>query len=462
MTPTEDWRATHRALSEQDLRFREMALETPAFLARSSFQALEKNKDLLMFRLQPWLTFIGREKLEEFKRVSLGMADLLMSVPQRLFGGDPARLAAFYGLGPPVVAEILFTPPTGLETFVGRGDFIDTADGFKCIEFNFTPNLGGWETSILVGMHLSVPVTAAALAELGIEVRYTDTILRFFLHVLEDLDRKGLLLRGSELTFAFTTKHQPLGPTAPEVLYLNSEIARALAAAGRGDLRGQTVVCRYGDLTATPQGVFHDGKRVQAVLEFSSHVTPRPIYQCFKAGQLSLLNGPLEPVMSTKQNVALLSQHAGSDAFSREERAFIARHVPWTRLVVPGPTDFEGETSSSMEDLLIARQDRLVLKEASSSGGMGVVLGRSATAEQWRETVDKALARGGWVVQEILESLPYLYQSGDQGCSIHDVIWGPFVFAGSYAGAILRMQPKAGGGAVNLSLHATEGVLLEV
>jgi hypothetical protein len=65
-------------------------------------------------------------------------------------------------------------------------------------------------------------------------------------------------------------------------------------------------------------------------------------------------------------------------------------------------------------------------------------------------------------VQEIAESLPYLYQSGDYGCSIHDMVWGPFVFGERYGGVVLRMQPAAAGGPVNLNLSASEGIVLEV
>lgn len=461
MVEGNDWRATHRALSEQDLRYREIAASSPVLLDRASFPVLEENKELLKYRLQPWLTFLGPEKLAEFKRVSLGIFKLLESVPQRLFGKDMARLAEFYDLGSPLAAEILFSPPTGLEAIVSRGDFIDTAEGFKCIEFNFTPNLGGWETPILVSMHMSIPPTAAVLAELDIEVAYTDTMLALFRHLLAHCDSAGLL-KGGVATFAFVLNdHDPVEQMSTGNAYLLDELRKTLTIEGRGDLEGEIVVCRYRDLAVRREGVFLGAKRVHAVLEFCETATPIPIYRAFKAGQLVLLNGPMDPLLSTKRNVALLSQYAGSGAFDADERAFIERHVPWTRLVAPGTVEFEGEVSP-LTDLLIAQREKFVLKDAGSSGGKGVVIGRFSPAEEWRKSLDEALASNRWVVQQHQESLPYLYQSGRYGCSVHDVIWGPFVFGDKYAGAILRMQPKADGGAVNLSLHATEGIILEV
>ena len=103
-----------------------------------------------------------------------------------------------------------------------------------------------------------------------------------------------------------------------------------------------------------------------------------------------------------------------------------------------------------------------MLKKGSGYGGSGVVLGRFASLERCREALAAALLEGNWVMHETLESLPYLYQSGAYGCSIHDVIWGLFVFGERYGGVVLRMQPVAAGGPVNLTLQATEGIVLEV
>jgi hypothetical protein len=58
--------------------------------------------------------------------------------------------------------------------------------------------------------------------------------------------------------------------------------------------------------------------------------------------------------------------------------------------------------------------------------------------------------------------VPYLYQCGEHGCDVHDVIWGPFYFGETYGGTILRMQPRKWDGPVNLSRQATEGIIFDV
>ena len=139
----------------------------------------------------------------------------------------------------------------------------------------------------------------------------------------------------------------------------------------------------------------------------------------------------------------------------------IERSVPWTRQLRPGYVTYRGEREF-LPDLLISRQERLVVKDARDWGGKGVALGRSTPKEAWECYVDNALDAGGWIVQEVLESRPYLYQCGEYGCVPHDVVWGPFVFGDRYAGSVLRMQPQAGRGAVNLSLSATQGLVFEI
>jgi hypothetical protein len=459
MNDSTAWQTTHRRLSEHDLKFREMAKDSPEFLDRCRFQALDASPELLHFPLQPWPTFIGREKLEEVGRVSLALNRLLRSVPERVFQRDWAKIAAFYSLGSPTIAEVLFAPPTGAETVVSRGDLIETAQGFKCLEWNFAAALGGWDTAILVGLHRSIPATARFIADEGIRAEFRDPVLEMFRHIFDEVRRNGLAGDG-DLSIAFVVQPGGVDQMKGSLSYLDGELRRGIAALGL-DLSGRVLVCSYDDIVAGPGELRVGDCRLDVLIEYGRMQTPPHVYRFFKAGRVALFNGPMGTILSTKRNLALLSQYAASGIFSPAERAVIEAHIPWTRLVAPGPVDYEGEVRP-LPELLEACRERLVLKDGDSWGGKGVALGRFTPPQEWSRKIETALAEKRWIVQELVESLPYLYQSGDYGCSVHDVVWGPFVFGDRYNGMVLRMQPKASGGPVNLSLAATEGIVFEV
>jgi len=454
-----DWQSTHHGLSEIDFRFREMAKSSPDFLERSRFHALERNRELTQYRLQPWVTFLGSGKLEELKRVSLGVNNLIKNISELIFHEDWVKMAEFYHLGSPSIAEIVFSSPTDAKTVFSRGDFIDTAGGFKCIEFNFAPNLGGWDTSIITRMHLSVPATSSFIAREGISVHYTDPIWMMFRHIFADLRDKQLASDGN-VTIAFVVQPWEVVPEDnPKIMFFQREMNRAIETLGL-EISGKIVSCSYQDM-APREPLFLGARRVDALIELSNIMTPTFIYRLFKGGCVALYNGPVDRILGSKRNLALLSQYAASRSFSDAERDMIESHIPWTRLVSPDLIDYEGGTHP-LYDLVAAHQDRFVLKKADSFGGKDVFIGRSTASEEWGRRLDTALAQGGWIVQEVQESLPYLYQSGEYGCSVHDLVWGPFCFGDAYGGVVLRMQPRASGGAVNLSLNATEGIVLEV
>jgi len=456
----EELQSVHRSISDVDFRFREFARTRPEFLERAKFSVLDQNRDLLKFSIQPWPTFVGREKLAEFLRVSGGINRLIRQIPTRIFRNDPEKVSNFYEVGSPVLAEIVLSEPNGVSTALSRGDFIETRHGFKCIEFNFTPNLGGWETSVLVGMHLEVPATAEFIRSSGIEVRYTNTMRKFFFHIIDEATRLGLCPDG-ELNIALVVSRENSAyRTQTAQKYLNSEYDLAKKEL-EGKVHGTIEVCQYGSLVPSGGSLFLNRLKIQALVELSGEVTPSSVYRCFKANKLALLNGPVSPILSSKQNIALLSEHADSSVFDAEEQHLLRDHIPWTREVTDREVDYLG-TRVALPDLLANRRNDLVLKQVRSFGGKDVIVGTYTSDEKWDQHARIALQERGWVVQEFMESLPYLFQCGAYGSASHDVIWGPFYLGETYGGGILRMQPKASGGPVNLSLTATEGIMLEV
>jgi hypothetical protein len=460
---SEDLRAVHHGLSPQDLQFREAAADDPDFLSRATFHKLVADKGFIAGTLQPWLTFVGREKMAELRRVSVGLAGLLRSVPERVLGNDPVKVHDYYGLETPETLGLFLSRPNGAESAIGRGDLIDTAGGFRCLEFNFTPNLGGWETSEIARLHLAIPATARYLREQGITPAFTSTGEELFAHLIRSAQARGHCPDG-ELNVALVVPGAGFEPS-PALDVLRRDFRQACRESS-GDLNGELMPCRFSELTAVRNYLFLRKSRIHAVVEFSDEPTAPAAYRSFKAEKLTLLNGPIRAVLSSKLNLALLSESEASGIYGDEEKDFIRRHVPWTRKVTRGDTDFRGDRVA-LQDLLSSRREDLVLKEATSSGGEGVAIGLHTSQARWDEMARRALnardaREGGWVVQERIESLPYLYQSGDHGCVSHDLIWGPFVFGQRYGGVILRMQPKSVQGAVNSALGATSGIVFEV
>ena len=461
----EEWRAAHLDLSEEDLRFREQAIADPELLERSRFAVLDGAKDLVRHPLQAWPAFVGERKLAEIRRVGLAVLELVRGVPRRLLG-DPRRIAEFYRLASPERAAEILAPPDGLAATVARGDLIDTADGLQCIEYNVSPNIGGWETSILVDLHRQVPATAAFLGRLG-RWSATPTLHRFFRHVISEVRARGLL--GSELTVALISERIPdLPPDAlPQRMpYLEAVVAQVFAEEGVPAPDVQVLTGPY-DLLAVCKENDRDGevelagRRIQAIVEFCFEDTPDAPYRAFKAGQVALLNGPLEWMLSNKRTLALLSESAGSDLLSPEEREVIHRHIPWSREVADRSVELRGERLPLM-DLLANARERLVLKQGASAGAEAVWIGRITSPAAWDDVVREALASGDWIVQERVDSRPYLFQTGESGYAPHDAIWGPFFFGSDYGGITLRVQPRADGRPVSMRYAATEAVVFEV
>jgi hypothetical protein len=445
----------HRDLSELDLRFRRYAMRTPDLLRGVS--KYENMSD----RAQVWPTFIGPAKLAELKRASLAARNLLCSIPGRFYRFDPARAAALYQVPSASELELLLSPPNGSETFASRGDFINTPQGFKCIEFNFTANVGGWEGAVLAEHLRGVPALASFLAEQPETLTFTDPIVRFFQHILDTAGAEVPAGGALNVAFVMTSLGEDELATGSG-FELTGRALQAAAATGAGAGFSISVrFCHYEDLSVRQDRVYFGEIQIHAIVELDTTGSPPAIYRAFKRGGVMIFDGPLAPIVSTKLNLALAWELAAAWLLEDDEERVLAEVFPWTRRVVPGNVAFRGEQVAFAE-LLARRREHLVLKREGSFGGKDVWLGCDTAAADWESLSRHALAEGTWVAQELVAFVPYLFQGGEQGCDVHDVIWGPFHFGQSYGGTILRMQPRALGGPVNLCRVATEGIIFDV
>lgn len=410
-----------------------------------------------IYGIQPWPTLVDAGRDRRLETVCRKLAALIRDLPRRFFADDPRAVAEYYGLESEAMATLLLAAPNGFDAAVCRGDFIDTVDGPRCVEWN-AGSVGGWQDSALAPPFLADPELTAFYAEQGIAPRHRNSVRAFLRHVVEDCRRAFPDEEETNVLIVAADEGLLAKEDHPRVVY-RRELDAVLAEHGA---RGEIRVAATAEVEVAGGEARVGGKRFHGVFEQLDRITAtsRALYRTFKAGGVRLYTGPITLILGDKRNLALLSKHRDSDLFDDDERELIAETIPWTRLVGPGRTVFRGDSVPIPELLRDARRD-LVLKAGQSFGGKDVVVGRHADEETWRAAVSHALAEGGWVVQEYLEPLPYLFQHGEEGCAPHDVVWGAFLYGDRYGGTYLRLAPR-GSGVINVSRGATVGLTFVV
>lgn len=142
---------------------------------------------------------------------------------------------------------------------------------------------------------------------------------------------------------------------------------------------------------------------------------------------------------------AVLTDPRNALLFSSAERAVIAAHVPWTRLVRDDLTE-RGGREMPLLDLATADREQLVLKPNDEYGGKGVLLGWETADGPWVAALNAALADppGSWVVQERIpvrrEIFPQFDAEGHVTLPEVLVDFAPYLFRGRMAGFLTRLS----------------------
>lgn len=179
-----------------------------------------------------------------------------------------------------------------------------------------------------------------------------------------------------------------------------------------------------------------------------------PLVRAVRDGAVCLVNGFRCKLLHKKASLAVLSDERNGALFDHGERAAIAEHVPWTRVVAQRHTSHR-DRDVDLVPFILRERERMVLKPNDEYGGTGVVLGWQVDEEAWEHAVGAAL-EAPHIVQERIElpslSYPALVDGAlTYGDRIEDT--APFAFEGTLVdGCLTRVSTDqlvnvtAGGG----------------
>ncbi len=165
----------------------------------------------------------------------------------------------------------------------------------------------------------------------------------------------------------------------------------------------------------------------------------QPLLQAYREGAICMVNSPRSKLLHKKTVMALLSEGAVDIPLTVEEKAVIAKSIPWTRRLVPGQTS-HGDRSVELIDYVLSHPDELVLKPSDDYGGRGVILGWDVSRDEWERSIEAAIGQP-YVVQERVPVAQAEFPTwGDEGLEIVSLMLDtdPLLFRGQVGGILTR------------------------
>ena len=203
-----------------------------------------------------------------------------------------------------------------------------------------------------------------------------------------------------------------------------------------------TIVCAPEDLEFDGRALAAQGQRIDLVYRrvLINDILARPdacaaLVRAYEARAVCVANTFRCKLPHKKAFFAVLTDPQNASMFSEAERAVVAAHVPWTRLV-----------AEPLLDDARRRRESLVLKPNDEYGGKGVILGWEADARAWDDALAAALQDppGTWIVQERIpvrrEVFPMFDASG--AVTMRDMLvdLAPYLFRGKMTGYLTRLS----------------------
>jgi len=160
------------------------------------------------------------------------------------------------------------------------------------------------------------------------------------------------------------------------------------------------------------------------------------LLDAYRAKAVCVVNNLRCKIAHKKAFLSALTDETWAPHFEPADRAAIAAHVPWTRMV-----------TEDLADDIRRRRERLVLKPNDEYGGKGVTLGWETSEREWDEAIQRTLADARenrrWIVQERITVRREAFAICE-GSAIEDremlVDFAPYLCRGNVAGFLTRLS----------------------
>jgi len=389
--------------------------------------------------LAPWLLprpmFLPQSVVDSAFADLTAVLDAAVSVPARLFGGDPFAMYEAVNMPADSVA-LLRRTSGGPPPRYGRADMLFDGQRLRLIELNIGSELGGVQFGEMSRGLLAVPQFRDFAAEHRLS--HVDTAAE----IIEVLRRVAEPVTGGRRDPVVALVTWIGNIAALPALYTSFQ---AIVAAHGIELHlvdVTEVTERDGKLYvgATPVDV---ALRYFALGEVRGHpdgaALIEPILRAHERGGTVLFSDLNGNAYAYKDGLAFLSDPRYREHFTAEQAAAIDRLLPWSRRVVDETTDVDG-VAVPLLDHCRSHRESLILKPHDGYDAAGTVAGWEASAEQWDEVLARS-PNGEYIVQRRVDPQTDPVVDPQTGEVLDcTTVYGVFYTERGYGGMFNRVQ----------------------
>jgi hypothetical protein len=371
---------------------------------------------------------VDRKSLDEIVGGAAFVARMLFSVTGRIFAGDPILQARDLGTHHEITAFIeRWNQPRYLEraTWFFRPDLLLTRDGFKAVEINVGPSLGGPGPCDILTKAYQAWVTTSMDSRGNIEY---EAMGRNWIAGLKRRIEEHTGVRHERPTFCSIVPNDSIDLRDDFSL---TDFQRLIEQHGMNYVYGSVE-----RLDFLPDGVTLDGQKLDIVFTdfcYSKFVraggrfeTLHRLMEADERGDILFCSPPHHVIYDQKLALRYLSEERYRPHFSQDEWIRLQQHVPLT-------TALSQETGWSISE---NHQD-WVLKPKFSFGGQGVVVGRGMGRAEWDDKLASALQQAdAYVVQRFVDD--QLDIADPNLGHVRLACFGPLFNYGQYIGSLYR------------------------
>ncbi len=170
------------------------------------------------------------------------------------------------------------------------------------------------------------------------------------------------------------------------------------------------------------------------------------VLSALRAGDICMITSMRSGLYGYKTLFAAITDDEFPLDLPAELRAAARRHLPWTRIVEPGDISTPAGDRAQLADYALTHRAKLVLKPGAGFGGSGVQLGWQHSDQSWSAALTDALAAGGYVLQQAIESPQRPFATLAPGFPVVDFTTdhNPIICGSSIPGYYVRVTPGSG------------------